>query len=287
MRFWPLPIGLLVVGLALCAQSPQPEVGPGFEAASLKRAAADAKPAMEGGPGTADPGRIRYSGLPLRLILQYCWGIQASRIIGPDWLDKDTFELTAKIPPDATREQFQLMLQRLLAERMGLEFHHETRDLDGYELLTAKNGIKMTRSALTVDDQKPRPYLERGPDGNRQLPSGHASVQIAIPLETGLKRISARLRTAAQIARMCSDNLDGEVVDKTGLTGRYDFNLDFAYTGPRGPRITPEQLAAMPTPDGPDFATALRQQLGLQLIPIKIPTDLVVIDRINRVPAGD
>jgi uncharacterized protein (TIGR03435 family) len=293
MRLSPGLIGSLLCVATVCAQTAPPDSLPSFEAASLKKSAPSATPAIEGGPGTADPGRVRYSGLPLRIVIQFAFGVKTSQIAGPEWLAIDQFDLAAKIPEGATKEQFQLMLQRLLAERVALQFHRETRDLDGYNLTVAKGGPKMQPSAAAdANTGPPTPdsnKLVKDSAGNLQLSPGNTSFSVTLALATGLKRISARLQTSLQIARMCAGNLEGDggVIDKTGLTGRYDFNLDFARSGPRGPRVTPEQLAALPTPDGPDFATAVRQQLGLQLIPIKVATDMIVIDHVERVPAAN
>ena len=108
-----------------------------------------------------------------------------------------------------------------------------------------------------------------------------SSIRTRSRLPDGLTRITARLQTAPQIAVMCQSNLGARVVDRTGLTSRYDFTLDFDNGEPSGPR-QPSRTAST---DGPDFATALDQQLGLRLRRAKSQVDLIVIDHLERQPA--
>ena len=126
---------LLVVGMGW---------GQGFEVATVKPFAANANGSFplrtEGGPGTSDPGRIRYVNLTFKSLLMTAYGVGKDMISGPDWLDSERCVIEATVPPGATREQVNRMLQQLLADRFKLAVHRETRNVALYELTLVKQG---------------------------------------------------------------------------------------------------------------------------------------------------
>src|SRR5450432_1081407 len=105
-----------------------------FDAASVKPAAppvADGRGRImmmgpSGGPGTKDPGRIRYPFMSLKNLLMNAYDVKSFQIVGPAWLDTERFDITAVMPPETTKEQFRVMLQNLLSERFKLTVHRET-----------------------------------------------------------------------------------------------------------------------------------------------------------------
>src|ERR1039457_5492305 len=101
---------------------------------------------MSGGPGTPDPGQLTYTNVSLKNILTNAYNVKGYQLSGPKWLDSERFDITAKIPMGATKEQFQLMLQNLLAERFKLTLHHETKELPMYALVVGKGGSKLKES---------------------------------------------------------------------------------------------------------------------------------------------
>jgi uncharacterized protein (TIGR03435 family) len=115
---------------AVCGQS----APPAFEVASVKQAAPSNGPvrsSMRGGPGTSDPGRITYTNVTLMSVLLRAYEVKSYQASGPDWLSSERYDIAAEIPPGATKEQFNLMLQRLLADRVHLALHHETKQIPG------------------------------------------------------------------------------------------------------------------------------------------------------------
>jgi len=116
-----------------------------FEVASIK----EAKPPTpdgsgrifmsgpSGGPGSKDPGRIRYPFTTLRNLLMIAYDVKTFQITGPATLDSERFEINATMPPTTTMEQFRVMLQNLLAERFKLAVHRETKELPP-ELCTSR-----------------------------------------------------------------------------------------------------------------------------------------------------
>jgi uncharacterized protein (TIGR03435 family) len=192
----------------------------------------------------------------------------------------DFYEVTATMPPDTTKAQFQTMLQNLLAERFHLVAHHETRNFPAYELVVDKGGPKMKESAVQPDDGA----LPAGP----RVIVIHAGVGTISLRGQTTEDLTARLETAlltAQMVQTQNVNLPRpRVVDKTGLTGKYTFDLEFSQPGPPG--FTP--APGSPASDLPDLFTALRTRLGLRLDKTPgVPVDVVVVDSVDKVPVAN
>ena len=183
------------------------------------------------------------------------------------------YEVLAKIPSGATAEQVNIMLQNLLAERFELKLHHETRTLQVYTLTVDKNGPKMqpASDATAIKQAAPGAPIVPDREGYVPLPSGQTGV-IGISKD-GHVRLTGYHATMAQLIPFLPD-LDHPLVDETGLTGEYNFRLDFASA--RG--------AAPDTDPAPSIFSALPEQLGLRLKDEKAPMDVLVIDRANREP---
>ena len=281
---------------------------PEFEVASVKPAVLDPggriRVMMRGGPGSPDPGQVTYSGVSLKDLLTNAYGVKPFQITGPGWLDSERYDIAAKIPEGTTKEQFKLMLQNLLAERFHMTLHHETKDLPLYELVVAKNGPKMEPSAEdpSVDSKAPIAPPAPGKDGFPQLPAGRkGAFMMRMP---GRMRIAASVQTTSALADMLGNQVGSPVVDKTGLTGTYDYTLEFApepgqgpFAGlpppppPAGDAGAPGGLAGGQLPgnsanqgDAPSLFTAIQEQLGLRLEKKKGPLDTLVIDRADKVP---
>jgi uncharacterized protein (TIGR03435 family) len=292
---------------------------PTFEVASVKPAEpspmGQIRVMMRGGPGSGDPGQITYSNVSLKNVLMNAYAVKGYQINGPKWLDSERFDIVAKIPKGATKEQFQLMLQNLLAERFKLALHHETKELPMYALVLGKGGSKMKES---VEDDAAAPgaappppppgsdgagpvmnRLKVGADGMPQLPANMGKNNMMMMMTNGRMRLVASHRPVSALAEMLGNQLGFPVVDATGLKANYDFNLDFAPEGMNGPMgimpVPPPQhdggpgggggpMAVAPDMAGPSIFTALQEQLGLKLEQRKGPADLLVIDRLEKVP---
>src|ERR1017187_586637 len=139
MRLWTL---LLVIGVGLGQTQ--------FDVASVKPAAPIAgntiRVMMRGGPGSSDPGQITYTNVSLKNVLMNAYGVKDFQISGPGWLDSERYDIVAKVPRGATKEQSKVMMQNLLAERFKLALHREKKDLPMYALVVGKNGPKLTES---------------------------------------------------------------------------------------------------------------------------------------------
>lgn len=184
----------------------------------------------------------------------------------PKWSESDRWDIEAKISAEdmkafgkLTFDQRLRMFDQVLEQRFALKVHHETRVLPVYALVVAKSGVKMTPWKPGPNDP---PMMEGSPG----------------TLTGGKGKETGRGTTMRFLAEDLSEDLDQRIVDQTGLTGRYDFTLKW----------TPDDSAAAVNPAnagteaGPSLFTALEEQLGLKLVPVKAPIDVVVIDHIEK-----
>ena len=119
---------------------------PAFEVASIKPSPPPSTPGMMRIGMQRAPGRVTYSGMSLKLLIQNAFRVKNYQISGPAWLDSERFEIVAKLPEGANADQTPEMMQKLLAERFGLKLHRETKELPVYALVTGKNGPKLEAS---------------------------------------------------------------------------------------------------------------------------------------------
>ena len=311
---------LCIVALAVpgLAQERQPQ----FDAASAKVfAPQDSTPlGQRGGPGTSDPGRITFGRITLMPLLAKAYGVPTDQISGPAWMSDfmgpNQYSITATMPPDTTNEQFQVMLQNLLMDRFQMKVHHETRDFPGYELTVAPGGPKLKETTQAATTEPIWPLL-CCLSANRMARSiFHQGPQTATIEGKGRLRAQYQARTmayfAAQLGGMVGRALGNDinvaqprVVDKTGLTARYDFALEFdcqgclglsapmfanmpLLAGRSGGDAPPAQSATDPGSGLPNIFNALEKQLGLKLVKAKdVPVDVIVIDHAEKVPTGN
>ena len=282
-----------------------------FEAASVKPAGpfvAGNSGGSRGGPGTSDPGRIAIARATLTQLLARAYDVSLDQISGPEWLNDFStyaYRIDATLPPNTTVEQFRLMLRNLLAERFHLRLHHETKGRTGYELVVAKGGPKLkewTPPTPPADAPTGKPGVDA--NGFPRLPAG-AGVSFAIPNGGGAGTIRMSYReTMAMFCRGLGANINmsngtpiGEpqprVVDKTGLTGTYEFTLEFAGSMRLSGTMPSEPaggepgmpLASDPAEGAPDIFTAVEQQLGLKLVKAGgVPVDMLIVDSADKVP---
>lgn len=268
----------LVISPLLAAQEPS------FEVASVKHLASDSgapgSNLMRGGPGTEDPGRITFTSVTVKRLLMVAYGVEVDQISGPGWLDSERYSVDAKLKSGTTREQLKVALQNLLVARFQIALHHEKKEFSGYELVAAKRGTRLTPA---VEGATPAHSLDG--DGFPQAPPGRYAV---VRTETGTSRLSFNRFSMSDLAGVLGMPLGGlvgnrvaaaTIVDKTGLTEKYDFTLEFAgYMGPGG--------AFPPSTDthAPNLFEALEGQLGLRLVEKKVAHDVVVVESINKIP---
>jgi uncharacterized protein (TIGR03435 family) len=177
-------------------------------------------------------------------------------LVGPGWLGVDAFDITATFATtsgNAIRE----MLKTMLAERFHLALHTETRQVPNYSLVAAKGGPKIKAVAEGDPRTSSRP--------------GH---------------FEATKITMKKFADLIGREAGRPVADATGLNGVYDFTLDWSPAA--GLRVDAgENGQPAPAADGPSVFTALEEQLGLRLESGKGSTEVLVVDKVDRMPSGN
>jgi uncharacterized protein (TIGR03435 family) len=297
-----LRMGLYCLFEVAVAVAQEKERTPGFEAASVKPAltgAAGMNVSLGGGPGTSDPGRISYTNVTLEEVVKVAYGMMGptydaahknDQLRGPDWLKTQKFTIIATFPQSTTKDNFKLMLQNLLAERFKLTLHRETKEISGYALQAGKNGPKLKESVDTTDAASERPeHFNVDKNGFRVFPPGATGVTSYVV--DGATRLTASKLTMARFADMLGNMLASPVVDQTGLTGKYDFHLEFArpvVAGGRGGAMTPTPVIEPSDSHGvPMLVDAVQFQLGLKLEARKIPWDTLAIDHAEKFPTDN
>jgi uncharacterized protein (TIGR03435 family) len=251
---------------------------------------------VNGGPGSSDPGRIHYENVSLKLLLTKAYGVQDYQISGPDWLDSERFDIEAKLPDGASKEQVAAMLQNLLIERFKMSLHRDKKERPAYALVVSKNGPELKPSAVdpaAPDLGPPTGKMVMGKDGFPETRAEDRGIMMAITRGRGAKMAACHV-SMQELAEKLADQLGRPVVDQTGLTEKYDFTLYFSPEGlasPMGgiriPQPLPPPGAGEHPPEGetrPSLPIAIQEQLGLRLESKKLPLDLIVIDHIEKVP---
>ena len=262
-----LTIGLLYLLAVALALGQAPSKDPGslkFEVATIKTSSPDGR----GGIARPDPGGLRYRGtnIPLGAYIAACYRLRRDQILNaPPWVDSESYDILAQAPKQSTVEEMYLMMRNLLIERCHLKFHLETREMPIYVLTVDPAGTKLQRhDAANGGD----PWIEQG---------------ITAPFHPKWTATAASMDIfTGRLSRM----MDRPVIDRTELTGDYDFTL--TYTAELPPNIPPDAKINGDPIDlsGPNIFEAVRQQLGLLLVPRKGPAPMMIIDRIEK-PSGN
>src|ERR1700682_5612032 len=224
-----------------------------------------------GGPGTRDPERITWFNAALRNILMTAYDIQTFQINAPDWLSTARYDIAANVPAGATKEQVNVMWQNLLKERFGVVLHHESKDFQVEELTVAKGGLKLKETDLGPNPDPFTPFASPQKSDKNGMPEMNGFGAIVTIFPDGPRaRMDAKGLTIVDLAIRLGQQLRRPVIDKTGLTGRYDFTLehipDLSGIPPPPPGAAgPAPAVAAPgdsaSGTGSDLASALAKQL--------------------------
>jgi uncharacterized protein (TIGR03435 family) len=227
-----------------------------FEVASIK----SGKPGSVRKSLLTDPnGRFATENATLRMLVTFAYSVHDFQVSGgPRWIDSDAFDIVAKPENKSSRVQLLQMVQVLLTERFKLRIHRETKEQPVLALVIGKNGPKLKMA--NTDDGGPM----RGLQGGRGELTGLGA-------------------DMGSLARRLSGVIGRVVIDRTGLSGKYDFKLQW----------TPDTAQPMRGPDEPvdsslgsSILAAVQEQLGLKLEAQKGPVDMIVIDAVERPSAN-
>jgi uncharacterized protein (TIGR03435 family) len=259
------------------------DASPRFEVASVKRNTAG-DPFIRIGGGA--PGRYEATNVPLRLLIRNAYRLQDFQIVGaPNWIADERYDIIAKADSSAKPDQMQAMIRALLAERFGLVAHTEQREMPIYALVVARSdgrlGPKLKPS--TADCAAIFAARRGGPPPGPPAPP-QPGEQMQCGTMIGPGNFNAGYTTMQQFASSLSTFVGRTVIDKTGLTGQYDFMLTYTpeqRAGGPGPTPPPGAPQFAPIdPNGPSLFTAIQEQLGLKLDAQRGPVDVLVIDKI-------
>lgn len=245
--------------------------GVAYDVATIKPSDPNAR---GGGVGTRSNGTFYSTGESLKNGVCGAYDVMDFQCLGgPAWFESDHYDIEAK-PDSSTTEQLlklswkqrwpvqQRMQQALFADRLKLKVHYETRQMTIFELVVAKGGLKM-------HEAKPGDTYANGLKGGDGKAFGGGSYMV------GNGKMTAQGLSMDTLAAQLSGTTSHIVQNKTGLTGVYDFTLQYDDRDPPPPDST-----------APSIYTALEEQLGLKLVPTKAPVDVLVIDHVERPSAN-
>jgi uncharacterized protein (TIGR03435 family) len=210
-------------------------------------------------------------------LISFAYEVQAKQVVNaPDWLDKDRYDIEAVPEQEGVPnpEQIRVMIRKLLADRYGLKFHHDKREMSAYVLTVGKDGHKLKPTQI---------------QGNLPV--------IGIRPGTGgvtLNMVNATIADFTGFLQILV--LDRPVVDKTGIQGRFDYQCTFtpddSQFGGHPPQIpsqgnnTNSTATDAATPAAPSLYDALPQELGLKLSAEKTAVDVIAIDHVDKPTAN-
>jgi uncharacterized protein (TIGR03435 family) len=243
---------------------------PAFEVASVKRNVSG----PQGAGGGILPNGVNIVNLPLRAIIQLAYGIgQPSKVINaPNWIVTERYDITARASDRVKQGEIGRMLQALLKDRFSLVTHKETREVTAYVLTMARPDgkpgpqlhVSTAECADLADGTAPKDAVRCGP-----RPGGPGKlILVGSPISLAVNLLSLMLQRP--------------VVDKTGLTGKYDLEVSFAplLNNPAG--FGAEAAPQAADPAGPSIFTAFQEQLGIKIDSSKTQEEVLVIDHVER-----
>ena len=214
-----------------------------FESASVT----PSKSAVRMGGVRIQAAGLTGTNLTLKQLLVFAHGLHGSQFSGPDWIGTEGYDFTAKAKSPATRTQLRQMLQALLEDRFKMTSHRETRELPAYSLVVAEGGPKL--------------------GGPKEQEAFKAAFAGKSPFKPGISAMYTN-KDLPGFAEYLGKPLDRPVLDKTGIEGRYWFQLEWE-GGPESVGLE-------------SLLTALPEQLGLELEENRGPLEVVVIDQVER-----
>jgi uncharacterized protein (TIGR03435 family) len=191
----------------------------------------------------------------LNTCIKFAYGVQDSQIAGPAWIGSERFDILAKTDGPVDRDQMKFLLRSLLTERFRLSFHREQKELKAVVLTVARGGSRLTPTAAPDG----RPFRENSANGT-----------------------IARSMPIREFADFISGPLQIPVVDQTGLTGKYDFALDFKPYLP-----DPSKNMDGTKPDTTAILkAAMHDELGIQMEARKAQVEVLTIDHVEKPSAN-
>jgi uncharacterized protein (TIGR03435 family) len=253
---------LSVLGFAILATSAplgqEASPRPVFDAVSIRPI-----DSLGGGTTILTVGGLNAPNVPVEALITIGYGLKSYQLVGgPEWIRTARFNVMGRSDANPPFPQLQLMMQAMLAERFRLVAHKEQRDLPGYRLVVAREG---------------RLGLDLKPGADCSLRGERPGGPCRITYGAGTRAL--RGMTIQQFADGLVSVVGGVVVDRTNLPGIYDIDLRWT---PEFERQAGDPAAAPIATDAPNIFTAIQEQLGLKLEPGRVPTEVLVVDSVER-----
>jgi uncharacterized protein (TIGR03435 family) len=243
---------LMVLGVSATCLIAQPDPArPAFEVASIRPTGRPPESSTTG--WTASHGNFSAKSAWVRGLIAFAHDVRAALVYGgPAWVDTDQYDVIAKAEsPDTSLDQLKAMLRTLLEDRFKLVAHREKRELPIYTLTVAKDG----------------PKIREAKDGEKTY----------ISAAGGRRLVCTRINMLGLVITL-ANTLGAPVHDETGLTGFYDFTLEWSDPLAQGSANNAQQAAG----SAPGLFRAVQDQLGLKLTAKKGPADVLIVDHIER-----
>ena len=278
-----LAAAAVAIALAAAAQTPAPSGKEVFEVASVKRN-------RDGGPVAGlrrfPGGRFEATNIQLETLIGFAYQLQPFELVdGPPWLIDDRWNVVAKIdgdpPPMPPGELDAMMIatQALLADRFKLAVHRETREIPVYQLVRANRDDRLGKGMRpsTVDCLAIQRAADDAAKGGPPAPDPNTPDRLVCGLRVAVGRIQFGGRPLSRLTNVLTAITQRRVVDRTGLTGDWEFDITFT-----PPTIPPGRELPPPDPDAASLFTVLQEQLGLRLEAARLPMPVLVVDRVER-----
>jgi uncharacterized protein (TIGR03435 family) len=267
----------LLLSFSTSAQEPAKDKQdkPAFEVSSVKRSQAVDDLDLPT-PGTAQPGGRWFARkVPLRLLLLSAHGLRNGELVGgPSWIDSELFDIDARAPAGTSAEQMRLMARTLLADRFRVRMHTEERRATVHALVLARRdgrlgpGLRRTAGGCSP---------ERRLKGAKSADGLYLCGGVTVKLVDGVRQVRMRGFSLPEFLKMAmaSPILGTTTVDRTGLTGTFDIDIDY---------VMPPTLGAIDVRpvDGPPLIDAVETQLGLRFERRDELSTILVIDHAER-----
>jgi len=276
-----------VAGAAvLFAQTAPPR--PEFEVASIKPSTVAPTGAQVHVGVQIDGAQVHCTYLSVRDYIRIAYRVKEHQVIGPDWLASERFDIHAKLPAGATRDQVPEMLQTLLEARFQIKMHRDSKEFPVYGVVVGKGGLKLKESPLDPETQAGVNVTAEGGARGTTINFGRGAY-----FTLADNRFEARKLTMAQLADSVGRFVERPVVDMTELTGTYDLTLEFTPEEYRtllirtalsaGVALPPEVMKFLEGASDESLFKGL-QALGLKLESRKAPLEVLVIDSASKTP---
>jgi uncharacterized protein (TIGR03435 family) len=251
-------LALVAAALQTAALAQTAAIPPAFDVASVRVS----QIGKAGGEGSrreniqVTPDAVNMRNVSFKSATRWAFHVMDYQVNGPDWINVERYDINAKSATPVPEQQLRQMMQALLAERFKLATHRVTKELPSYVLTVGKNGPKFTESTS---------------EGEADIKPDQKRMQIEV-----------KRAPVSQLVDGLSNIFRAPVIDQTGLTGKYDITIDLAkYL----PDFAQREGGGGPPPDPLAIITrGVQEELGLKLDAKKMPIDLVVIDKAEKVP---